>query len=132
MSARGPRAGGLGILVRWRAALVQAARRGRARAGRRGLALGDPDEGPARETLRREAREQVRAALADLSERQRACLLLRHAGYSYAEIAATLGVAIGSVGVLLARAERAFRERYRERYPEPDHDQEHTDDRHLS
>jgi DNA-binding CsgD family transcriptional regulator len=68
--------------------------------------------------LRHEAREQVRAALAELPERQRACLLLRHAGHSYAEIAATLGVAVGSVGVLLARAERAFRDRYRERYPE--------------
>ncbi len=33
-----------------------------------------------------------------------------------AEIAATLGIAVGSVGVLLARAERAFREGYRERF----------------
>lgn len=89
------------------------------RAARLGAALadGEPD-GPAREALRHEARDQVRAALAELPERQRACLLLRHAGHSYAEIAATLGVAVGSVGVLLARAERAFRERYRERYPE--------------
>jgi RNA polymerase sigma-70 factor (ECF subfamily) len=39
-------------------------------------------------------------------------LLLRHAGYSYAEIAATLEVAVGSVGVLLARAEHAFRASY--------------------
>ena len=38
-----------------------------------------------------------------------AALLLRHAGHSYLEIAATLGVAVGSVGVILARAERAFR-----------------------
>ena len=93
------------------------------RASRLGLALIDGEaDGPARAALRQEAREHVRAALAALPERQRACLLLRHAGYSYAEVASTLGVAVGSVGVLLARAERAFRERYRERYPEPDWD----------
>ena len=90
------------------------------RAGRLGAALvNGEDEGPARAAVRREAREQVRSALAELPERHRACLLLRHAGHSYAEIAATLGIAVGSVGVLLARAERAFRERYRERYPDP-------------
>ena len=93
------------------------------RAGRLDLALLDGEaDGPDRAALRREEREHVQAALAALPERQRACLLLRHAGYSYVEIAQTLGVAVGSVGVLLARAERAFRERYRERYPEPNLD----------
>ena len=57
-------------------------------------------------------RLEQRRALNSLPERQRACLLLRHAGYSYAEIAATLDLAVGSVGVLLARGERAFREAY--------------------
>lgn len=72
------------------------------------------DGGPAQAVLRREAQAEVRQALARLPERQRNCLLLRHSGYSYAEIAATLGVAVGSVGVLLARAERAFRNAYQE------------------
>src|SRR5207253_2989522 len=67
---------------------------------------------PARAALRREAQAEVRQTLAELPARQRDVLLLRHAGYSYAEIASTLGVAIGSVGVLLARGERAFREAY--------------------
>ena len=67
------------------------------------------DDSPPHALLRAEARDEVRAALAALPERQRACLLLRHAGHSYAEIAATLGIAIGSVGVYLARGERAFR-----------------------
>jgi RNA polymerase sigma factor (sigma-70 family) len=58
-------------------------------------------------------RAAVRRALAEVPERQRECLLLRHSGYSYAEIAETLGIAIGSVGVLLARAEHAFRTTYR-------------------
>jgi RNA polymerase sigma-70 factor (ECF subfamily) len=70
------------------------------------------DDSPPHALLRAEARDEVRAALAALPERQRACLLLRHAGHSYAEIAATLGIAVGSVGVYLARGERAFRSAY--------------------
>ena len=69
--------------------------------------------GPASTIVRHEEREAVRRALAEVPERQRECLLLRHSGYSYAEIAATLGIAIGSVGVLLSRAEYAFRMEYR-------------------
>ena len=59
-------------------------------------------------------RERVRTALAVLPERQATALLLRHAGHSYREIATTLGVAEGSVGVLLARGERAFRRAHEE------------------
>ena len=73
----------------------------------------DADD-PSGVLMRREQQERVRRALAALPERQRDCLLLRHSGYAYAEIAATLGVALGSVGMLLARAERSFREIYRE------------------
>jgi RNA polymerase sigma factor (sigma-70 family) len=69
--------------------------------------------GPSGVVIRREERAAVRRALAEVPERQRECLLLRHSGYSYAEIAATVGIAVGSVGVLLARAERAFRAQYR-------------------
>jgi RNA polymerase sigma-70 factor (ECF subfamily) len=88
-----------------------------ARAGRLNTAL-DPgrgpsdDENPPQAVLRAEVRQEVRSALESLPERQRACLLLRHAGHSYAEIADTLGIAIGSVGVYLARGERAFRAAY--------------------
>jgi RNA polymerase sigma-70 factor (ECF subfamily) len=64
------------------------------------------------DVLRAEEQRAVRRALAALPERQRACLLLRHAGFSYAEVAATLDLAVGSVGVLLARGERAFRDAY--------------------
>ncbi len=74
------------------------------------------DDDPLAGVLRHERQQSVRRALAALPERQRACLLLRQSGYSYAEIAATLDIAIGSVGVLLARAERTFRDTY--------HDQE--------
>ena len=68
---------------------------------------------PAGVVVRQEERAAVRRALAEVPERQRECLLLRHSGYSYVEIAATLGIAVGSVGVLLARAEHAFRTHYR-------------------
>jgi RNA polymerase sigma factor (sigma-70 family) len=67
---------------------------------------------PVTEVIRTEESDAVRAALAALPERQRACLVLRHSGYRYAEIAATLDIAVGSVGVLLARAERAFLQNY--------------------
>lgn len=85
------------------------------RTGRLELANPLPEHGdPAGAALRAEAQADVRRALARLPERQRDCLLLRHSGYAYAEIAATLGIATGSVGVILARAERAFREAYEE------------------
>jgi RNA polymerase sigma-70 factor, ECF subfamily len=67
---------------------------------------------PQDEYLRREERERVRVALAQLPERTAKLLLLRYAGLSYAEIAGALDLAPGSVGTLLARAERAFEAAY--------------------
>jgi len=51
---------------------------------------------------------RVRAVLARLKRRQAMILLLRYDGFSYREIAEIVGVVPGSVGTLLARAERAF------------------------
>jgi len=97
---------------------VRSAKRSQARLERIGR-LERPDaealennDGPAGHVVRQEERAAVRRALAEVPERQRECLLLRHSGYSYAEIAATLDLAVGSVGVLLARAEHAFRTTY--------------------
>jgi RNA polymerase sigma factor (sigma-70 family) len=99
---------------------LRSARRGQRRLERVGRMERRDDEpvesermGPPGVAVRVEEQAAVRRALADVPERQRECLLLRHSGYSYAEIAATLGIASGSVGVLLARAEHAFRARYR-------------------
>lgn len=94
---------------------LRSARRGQARLERVGrLQTRDQEtEGPSGIVDQAEERAGVRRALALVPERQRECLLLRHSGYSYAEIAETLGVAVGSVGVLLARGEAAFREQYR-------------------
>jgi RNA polymerase sigma-70 factor (ECF subfamily) len=73
-----------------------------------------PAEDPDDAAVGADERERVRAALAVLPERQATALLLRHAGHSYREIATALGVAEGSVGVLLARGERAFRRAHEE------------------
>jgi len=69
------------------------------------------------EAVRSDERAGVRAVLDQLPEKQRSCLLLRHSGYSYAEIAETLGIATGSVGTTLARAERAFKDLYVTAHP---------------
>jgi RNA polymerase sigma-70 factor (ECF subfamily) len=61
-----------------------------------------------------ETRERVRAALATLASRDRQLLLLRHEGYSYRELAEVVGVAETSVGTLLVRASRAFRDAFTE------------------
>lgn len=58
---------------------------------------------------------RVRRALGQLSERDRRILLLRSEGYSYREIARSIGVAETSLGTLLARARRAFRTCYEDR-----------------
>ena len=67
---------------------------------------------PAIEVLRAEENSRVRVVLARLPAHQGKLLLLRYAGLSYAECAAALEVAPGSIGTLLVRAERAFREAY--------------------
>ena len=99
---------------------LRSAKRARARLERVGRLDRNDEEpadsdmvGPASLLVRHEEQAAVRQALAEVPERQRECLLLRHSGYSYAEIAMTLGIAVGSVGVLLARAEHAFRATYR-------------------
>lgn len=57
---------------------------------------------------RSEQIERVRETLRRMPPRQAQILALRHAGLSYKELASALGVAVGSVGTLLARAEAEF------------------------
>ena len=92
--------------------LRAAARRGRYElsAGHAGLAQAAPD--PENEAGRRQERARVRAVLAEMDERQSRLLLLRHAGFSYQEIAAALELNPASIGTLLARAEQAFHKLY--------------------
>lgn len=102
----------------------------RRREGRHQRAAGsttaeEEDGDPAEATLRQDERAAVRGALAALPERQAQLLLLRHAGLSYREIGAALGVAAGSVGTLLARAQAAFERAYRRLAPEPGKEMDH-------
>lgn len=92
----------------------------RAKAKRRGelrllraedLRPGAPDS-PLAAAGAAETRERVAAALEGLSERDRRLLLLRAEGYAYRDLARILGLAEASVGTFLARARRAFLERY--------------------
>jgi RNA polymerase sigma-70 factor (ECF subfamily) len=62
---------------------------------------------------RRERQAAVRAALACLNERDREALLLKAEGFSYDEIATSLGLARGAVGTTLARARKRLVEAYR-------------------
>lgn len=76
--------------------------------------LADPPPDPGQAALASSTRGRVRAALERLSERERGLLLLRAEGYAYREIASALELNEASVGVLLARARRAFRAVYEE------------------
>jgi RNA polymerase sigma-70 factor, ECF subfamily len=67
---------------------------------------------PAVEVERADERRQVRAALDQMKPKSARLLILRHSGLSYAELAATLGLAPGSIGTLLARAEQEFLTNY--------------------
>ena len=83
-----------------------------ARGRARHLALMDADNDhsdgsePEQYLLRSEEIERVRQALAAIPERDRTLLLLHHEGFRYRELARQLGLAPGSVGSLLTRAQR--------------------------
>jgi RNA polymerase sigma-70 factor (ECF subfamily) len=66
------------------------------------------DSDPPEAYERQERIEQVRETLRRMAPRQARLLALRYSGLSYAELAGALGVAPGSIGTLLARAEAEF------------------------
>ena len=72
---------------------------------------------PAQAAELADERAQVQAALRQMKPRDAQILVLRHSGLSYKEIAAALEIAPGSVGTLLARAERAFEQVYEDHAP---------------
>jgi RNA polymerase sigma-70 factor (ECF subfamily) len=89
----------------------QRRRRYESQAGLQALEQDAPAD-PAFTLEQAEERQRVRAALAKMKPRSASLLVLRHSGFSYAEIAAALGVAVSSVGSFLARAEAEFERRY--------------------
>ncbi len=62
--------------------------------------------------LEREEIAAVRETLTGMEERDRLLLLMKYSGYNYKELADAAGVEQGSVGTLLARAKKKFRELY--------------------
>lgn len=64
--------------------------------------------GPERESENRLECQRVRRVLKRMNERPAQILILRHAGLSYREIAAALGLNPASIGTLLLRAEQQF------------------------
>ena len=67
---------------------------------------------PTHAVEQQETKARVRQILMTMKPRQAKLLLLRHSGLSYQELAAALDLAPGSIGSLLTRAERAFRQKY--------------------
>jgi RNA polymerase sigma-70 factor (ECF subfamily) len=63
---------------------------------------------PDGELVREAEIAETRRVLDKIKEPMRSCLLLRHEGLSYKEIAAALGVKESSVGGFIARARREF------------------------
>lgn len=56
----------------------------------------------------------VRRVLEELPERDRLCLLMKHSGFTYAEIATATGLKKSSVGTIIARAQARFKKVYLE------------------
>jgi RNA polymerase sigma-70 factor, ECF subfamily len=63
-----------------------------------------------------EQQYRVRSVLASLPSRQAEFLILRSQGFTYDELACTLGLNPSSIGTLLSRAQLAFRKEYIKRY----------------
>jgi RNA polymerase sigma factor (sigma-70 family) len=79
----------------------------------------DPARLPDESSESGDTRRRVRTVLDHMPERERHLLLLRAEGYSYRDIASALRLNEASVGVLLARAKRAFRESYEDAFHAP-------------
>ena len=82
--------------------------------------LGARTGDPVQDVERAETVRAVRAALQSLTLRDRQALLLRHAGYSYNEIATALRLSKGGVGTTLVRAGQRFRAAYKEMHGAPE------------
>ena len=70
------------------------------------------EAGPEEVLIRDEEVALTRQVLELLPERDRACLLLKFSGMSYAEIARVTGIKENSVGTVLAQARAKFKREY--------------------
>ena len=92
------------------------ARKGLRQGRRLQLLKNEQEPAPAPDAVleRNEEVARVRAALAELNERDREALLLKAEGFNYDEIAETLGLAKGAIGTTLSRARRRLVDVYRD------------------
>jgi RNA polymerase sigma-70 factor, ECF subfamily len=79
-----------------------------------GVAMSAPPLDPSESLEAAEQRAMVRTAMTRMNDRDRDALLLRHAGYSYREIALALDLNETSVGTILLRATAAFKRAWQE------------------
>jgi len=82
--------------------------------------LGDAAPPPNAAVEASDVQRRVRVAIDQMPERERRMLLMRAEGYSYHEIAQALAIAEASIGTLLARAKRDFRQRYEDAVDAPE------------
>jgi RNA polymerase sigma factor (sigma-70 family) len=76
--------------------------------------VGATDALPAFTPFQQDDAIAVREVLRRMHERDRTVLIMKHSGYSYAEIAKVINVKKTSVGTLVARSQKRFKELYRE------------------
>ncbi|HHY79504.1 MAG TPA: RNA polymerase subunit sigma, partial [Thermoanaerobacter sp.] len=69
-------------------------------------------EDPEEIAIKRFERAKVKEVLLKMNKRDMMCLILKHSGYSYEEIAISLGIKKSSVGKTVARAQKKFKELY--------------------
>jgi len=66
-------------------------------------------EDPEEIAIKKFERAKVKEVLLKMSKRDMMCLILKHSGYSYEEIAISLGIKKTSVGTTIARAQKSLK-----------------------
>lgn len=78
------------------------------------------EETPEEKYIENETIKKVHEVLAELPLRDRTCLLMKHSGYKYSEIAECLELDFNAVGVIISRAQAKFKKNYEQRLEQGD------------
>lgn len=119
-SAQGPRAGGWLYRTAVRMAIDELRKQARREKYERLATMLRVLPTPEQTYVQNERQRRVQMVLARLNRRQAELLLLRSDGWSYQELAEALDISPASVGTLLTRAQKAFREEYIKRHGQCD------------